>query len=94
MKTMPAIKLTTKEKIENSDIDMTKPFALVFAGGTISNKIDYLIDNQCRVLKQTFASQEEAKTTAKCWNKMLSPGKKGYNRMKYSAVKMNIKNYS
>ena len=71
-------------------MDTTKLFAMVFFGGSIGEKKDsILIDKKGRKLVKTFESQEEAKDTAKRWNKMLSPGEKKYYRMKYSAIKLN-----
>ena len=86
--------MTTKEKIENTNIDITKPFALVFSGCIISYGTDKLVDRKNRILRQTFDSKEEADSSARWRNKMLTPFDKKTCGMKYFVLKMNIKNYS
>jgi hypothetical protein len=56
-------------------------FILYLKGGSLGEQI-YNTSKHGRIVKQ-FESKEEAKSTAKAYNKILSPGEKKYYGLKY-----------
>lgn len=84
-------KLTEKinnlsEAIEEEDLE--KPFGVFLAGGSLGSRDHCYVDRKNRKLIKTFDDEAEAKEYAQRNNKQLTPGEKGYYKMKYSAAKI------
>lgn len=81
----------TKNKLteaNDTDIDLSKPFAVIAVGGSIGdNKTNYIPKYRGKVYK-TFDDVNDAKTYASRYRKMLSKGEKTYYGMSYKVVKL------
>jgi hypothetical protein len=82
--------------VERELLPDSERYAVIFTGGTMTDaehqKFRYG-SKHCSIHKDNL-TEDEAKSLAKRWNSILTPGEKKYYRMKYSAVlSVKIKEY-